>query len=263
MRRMRCEALFFDVDGTLKGFAGVVPPSAVEALRIAHARGIRLFVASGRLPAQIAEAVEGLPFDGYVACNGACCFDGAWQPLARTALPRADVERLVARLKEGRGPTVTFMYGDRMAASRADEEVEALMKHCGVDPPCVEEPCRALREEVYQASLFVGPEEERRLMDELLPGCIASRWHPAFADVNARGCDKRSGMERMLKHFGISAERTMAFGDGGNDIPMLRAAAVGVAMGGAAAEVRLAADWVTSAPEEEGIARALRRYGVI
>ncbi len=261
---MRFEGLFFDVDGTLKGFAsGRIPPSAVRALHAAHERGVRLFVVSGRQQGQIARAVEGLPFDGYVACNGACCFDAEWRPLASATLPPDDIGRLVGLLARGGGPTVTFMYGDRVAASRADAAVEDFMRRCGVEPPVVEDPRRALGEPLYQASLFVGVDEERRLMAELLPGCMANRWHPAFVDVNLRGCDKRSGMERLMEHFGIRRERTMAFGDGGNDIPMLRFAAVGIAMGGAAEEVRLAADWVTSAPEEEGIARALRRYGVI
>ena len=67
----------------------------------------------------------------------------------------------------------------------------------------------------------------------------------------------------MLAHFGIPASDTMAFGDGGNDIEMLRFAGVGVAMGNAGEEVRLAADYVTDDVDHDGIQNALRRFGVI
>lgn len=261
---MRFEGLFFDVDGTLKGFAsGRIPPSAVRALHAAHERGVRLFVVSGRQQGQIARAVEGLPFDGYVACNGACCFDAEWRPLASATLPPDDIGRLVGLLARGGGPTVTFMYGDRVAASRADAAVEDFMRRCGVEPPVVEDPHRALGEPLYQASLFVGVDEERRLMAEVLPGCMANRWHPAFVDVNLRGCDKRSGMERLMEHFGIRRERTMAFGDGGNDKTIIAAAGVGIAMGNATDEVKAVADYVTTSVDDDGIRNALKHFNII
>ena len=96
-----------------------------------------------------------------------------------------------------------------------------------------------------------------------MPGCAATRWSPYFSDITPRGGSKRVGIEKMLAHFGIPASDTMAFGDGGNDIEMLRFAGVGVAMGNAGEEVRLAADYVTDDVDHDGIQNALRRFGVI
>lgn len=260
---MEIKALFFDIDGTLVSFdTHSVPASAAEAVAAAHARGVRTFIATGRMPSQVS-IVNHLPFDGYITCNGGCCFDRTWRTIARTPLPEADIRRLLAWLDAGNDLTVTFMYEDRMTVNRRDEKVLSLMRQCHVKTPAVCDPRDALREPVYQASIFVGPEEERRLMNELFPSCVSSRWHPAFADINNRGCDKQTGMDTLLRHFGIPLCETMAFGDGGNDIPMLRHAAVGVAMGGAAEEVLRAADYVTSSADEDGIARALRHFGVI
>ena len=63
------------------------------------------------------------------------------------------------------------------------------------------------------------------------------------------------------EHFGI--DETMAFGDGGNDIPIIRQAGIGVAMGNATDNVKAVADYVTTAVDDEGVKNALIQFGVI
>ena len=55
----------------------------------------------------------------------------------------------------------------------------------------------------------------------------------------------------------------MAFGDGGNDIPIIRQAGIGVAMGNATDNVKAVADYVTTAVDDEGVKNALIHFGVI
>lgn len=258
---MAVRAVFFDIDGTLRSFrTRQIPPEAAEAVRRLRARGIRTFIATGRMPRQVA-VVGDLNFDGYVTYNGAGCFDGAWQPVEERPLPADDLRRLADYLRE-HALTVTLMYRDRLTTNREDAAVNALMRECGVEPPVVCDPAEALREPVYQASIYAGPEQVREMMQEVFVSCVSSRWHPLFADVNVRGATKQAGMDCLLAHYGIALADTMAFGDGGNDIPMLRHAAVGVAMGNASDEVKAAADYVTRSVDDDGIGYALRRFGV-
>ena len=63
--------------------------------------------------------------------------------------------------------------------------------------------------------------------------------------------------------MGIPLERTVAFGDGGNDISMVERAGVGVAMGNGIAELKAVADMVTSSVDDDGVARALQKLGLI
>ena len=79
----------------------------------------------------------------------------------------------------------------------------------------------------------------------------------------AQGCTKQQGIDEMIRHFGISLDETMSFGDGGNDIPMIQHAAIGVAMGNALDSVKAVADYITDTVDNDGVAKALRHYGVI
>ena len=97
----------------------------------------------------------------------------------------------------------------------------------------------------------------------LLPNCESGRWFPAFTDIVAKGIRKQKGIDEIIRHFGIGQEETMAFGDGHNDIDMLKLVNIGVAMGNAKDEVKEAADEVTDDIDHDGIYQALKRHHII
>lgn len=77
------------------------------------------------------------------------------------------------------------------------------------------------------------------------------------------GNSKSTGIDKVLAYFDIDLKDTMAFGDGGNDIPMLKHVATGIAMGNAEPHVKAVADYVTTSVDEDGIANALKHFGLI
>lgn len=83
------------------------------------------------------------------------------------------------------------------------------------------------------------------------------------ADVVEEGFSKADGMVKLCAYYGIPEDSTFAFGDSPNDIPMIKKAKIGVAMGNAADQVKAAADLVTSRVDEDGIYNALKRLGLI
>ena len=76
----------------------------------------------------------------------------------------------------------------------------------------------------------------------------------------AGGIDKGETFLWLLDHLGIGPEETIAIGDGGSDIPLLRAAGIGIAMENALDYVKAAADDVTASCDEDGVALALEKY---
>lgn len=260
--RKAIRALFLDVDGTLISFTTHrVPDSAREALLRAHARGVRLFIATGRTANDL-EPLAGIPYDGVVALNGARCVAADGRVISQRLIPRADFERALALSDELDFP-LALELEQGVFVNRVTSAVEDLARM--VAHPLPEEAdLRELfdRSECCQMCFYFDRDTERRVMAEL-PGLVASRWYPVFADVNVRGVDKATGMASFLADYGMTASDAAAFGDGGNDVAMLLAAGVGVAMGNACAEALDAADCVTATVDEDGIEKALVHLGII
>ena len=84
-----------------------------------------------------------------------------------------------------------------------------------------------------------------------------------FFEIMPKGCSKASGMRFLADRLGIPMEETAALGDSGNDIPMLRCAHRGIAMGNATEDVKKAADFVTTPIEKDGVWNALKWLGAI
>lgn len=262
MNEKKIKALFLDVDGTLVSFkTHRVPDSAREALLEAHNRGIRLFIATGRAATDL-EIVSHIPYDGVVALNGSECILRSGEPVSLHRIPKSDFLRALACSDESGFP-VALELNEGIFVNRVTPVVRE-WAHLVAHPVPVETDLAALfdRVDCCQMCFFFDEGQQQRVMPAF-PGLTATRWCPLFADINVQGVDKASGMAEFAARFGFAADETMAFGDGGNDIAMLRAAGVGVALGNARDEVKHAADYVTTGVDRHGIRRALEHFGII
>ena len=84
-----------------------------------------------------------------------------------------------------------------------------------------------------------------------------------FTDLIPADGGKAVGMQVVLEHFGWSRDNAIAFGDGGNDVDMLRFAGIGVAMGNATDEPKTVADYVTDSVDDAGISNALHHFEIL
>lgn len=259
------KALFFDIDGTLVSFdTHAIPPSTIEAISIAREKGIKIFIATGR-PKAIINNLSALQeknlIDGYITMNGAYCFVGEKVIYKSAVLP--DEVQAMARFCEEKQLPCFFVQEHRMRVCQPNELVRKIFyEYLHVDEVPVSSFEEATQGEIFQMTPFITEEEEKEIRP-YIPHCEIGRWYPAFADVTAKGNTKQHGIDEIIRHFGIALEETVAFGDGGNDIPMLRHAAIGVAMGQAREEVKAAADYVTAPVDEEGIWKAMKHLKII
>ena len=91
-------------------------------------------------------------------------------------------------------------------------------------------------------------------------GDVTFSTNDGLVEISALGISKAVGVEQVARPLGISAEDVVAFGDMPNDVPMLRWAGHGVAMGNAHPEAIAAANEVTTPNDDDGLARVLERW---
>jgi hypothetical protein len=119
-----------------------------------------------------------------------------------------------------------------------------------------------LSQRILQLTAFFSEDYEDELMKHI-PSCASGRWHPAFTDITAKGADKGEGIKAMAEYMGLDPQNTIAFGDGGNDTSMIRAAGIGVAMGNALESLKQEADYTTTSVDDDGLLNALRHFNLI
>ncbi|TCP21878.1 hypothetical protein EV207_13920 [Scopulibacillus darangshiensis] len=87
-----------------------------------------------------------------------------------------------------------------------------------------------------------------------------TRSAPINMEISAKGISKESGVRMICDHLGIQMGHVMAIGDNLNDLQLIRAAGLGIAMANADEELKQAADAVTASNNRNGVARAIKRY---
>lgn len=255
------KAVFFDIDGTLVSFnTHRVPESTVRALNLLRAKGIKVFIATGRHLLYINNLGD-LEFDGYVTLNGGYCYAGKTEVIYKHAIAKEDIHNLFDYFEqEDRFPCI-FVREDDFFMNYRNETTDSIFNLLNFPMPPLP-PADVLEKDVFQLIAFYNERQKARVM-QVLAHCDATSWHPAFADVVPKGSNKRIGIDKVIAYYGIALEETMAFGDGGNDISMLRHAGIGIAMGNAQEDVKQAADYVTTSVDEDGIMNALKHFEVI
>ncbi len=260
--------LGFDLDGTLTDGRKEITPRTRRALDGCSERGIALALASGRPllgMLRVAEELELRRLGGYlVAYNGAQIYDcAAGRIIAERCIPK-EIAPLVCEAARACGAVpVTYDEGGIVAERIANRYVQQESYNNRLTARQVKDVSALITHDVPKLMLAGEPgilTALRPKLAERLAGkadvYFSERW---FLEIMPPGTDKGSGLAQLCGLIGAVPAEIMAFGDGMNDIPMLRAAGIGVAVANAYPEVRAAADYVTASNEEDGVAQALEK----
>lgn len=255
--------IFFDIDGTLVSFdTHTVPKSAIDAINLVKQKGIKIIVATARLLKDIKGLGE-LDFDGFVAVNGSLCVDTKGNIISKKSIPKPELKSLIAYEKDEMPFSFAFMTDNGTFVNRVDDNVIKICSVLNTPIPVTKDLSTMINEEVYQLKIYVDKTTETQIMQKALLSCESSRWHEAFANVNVKGIDKSLGMREFIHYYNIDQSETMAFGDGGNDIPMLKYAHIGIAMGNANEELKAISDYITTSVDDNGVANALSHFELL
>jgi Cof subfamily protein (haloacid dehalogenase superfamily) len=263
---MKYAALVADVDGTLVGEDKNVPPGVVAAIRAARARGARFCLATGRMWEATRPYVELTGADPpAILYNGAEVYDfAAREALSTKRLPREAVPRLLPALR--RSPDVSplvFVRG-KVFAERRTPLVELYERRDRLTVEIVPA-FEALLDEAPIKLLVIGRHDKLAALGceiEAAEGDAVSQVFSQsdYLEVLSAGVSKGVALRALARALGVPLERVVAVGDNHNDLTMLEAAGLGVAVEGAPPDVLAAARATCPGPEEEGVRVVLERY---
>lgn len=269
--------VFLDIDGTLVDGNGEVPKSAVEAIVKARAAGHKIFICSGRSKCEMRPVLTSVPVDGIVASAGAYV-----EVYGESIFQRPMTPEMNARLLE--------YFEDRKMAIFLETNDDLLVNDIGL--LAIEEHiawCKEHREpydnflfslakpllkvekpELLKVNklLFVTydytlEQVKADLSDEFTVVDSAIRLPGNSGELSEPGMNKGKGIDCIIQHFHADAGNTIGIGDGENDMEMLSACGIGIAMGNAKPVLKEIADYVTTDVTEDGLKNAFEHYGLI
>lgn len=262
LEKPNIKAVFFDIDGTLISFkTNTIPESTHNAIQSLREKGIKVIVATGRSINSL-DHIRHITFDGFITFNGSYCITTEGKVMYKTFIDSSDIKKLIQYAKNF-PLSYSLMYEDKVEINDATPEVIGMYGHINLPVPPVHDKENIDTDHVLQANIFLEKKDENTFMEKVMPNSSASRWSPLFADVNHGGTTKSTGIKHFCDYFGIDISETMSFGDGGNDIAMLKFTQIGVAMGNANDDVKEIADYITEDVDNHGIESALIHFGVL
>lgn len=259
-----------DIDGTLTNSQKVITANTRNQLIKFQKNGGKIILASGR-PVQgirpYADILRLSQFGGYIlAYNGGCvidCKSGSF--ISKTALDHRYIPEICSIIKDYPVGINTY-EGNRIIAgqqinryTRIESAINRMeLKYTddfqkyvsfGV-PKCL-----------LQGEPDVIAELERVLSEKYKDKLGIFRSEPYFLEIVPKNIDKAMAIDSLLRKTGYEKDECIAFGDGFNDISMIRYAGLGIAMQNASEPVKKAADYVTRSNDKDGIACMLQKMG--
>ncbi|HYK74097.1 MAG TPA: Cof-type HAD-IIB family hydrolase [Pseudoneobacillus sp.] len=252
--------VFFDIDGTLLDHDKNLPQSTKKALTLLKENGVFVAIATGRAPFMFENLRKELDIDSFVSFNGQyVVFEN--KVIYENPLDKDEIHRIYLNSKQNGHPLV-FMNEHTMKSSVEHHKfIEESMGSLKFTHPERNEEFYHTTP-IYQSLLFCEEREEHLYTSDYSKFHFI-RWHPYSVDVLPAGGSKAEGIKRMIDNLGFNIEDVYAFGDGLNDIEMLRAVGTGVAMGNAVEEAKSQANLVTRDVSEEGIWYGLKELQLI
>lgn len=265
-----------DLDGTFLDDKKHFLDENMQAFAECAARGIQIVPATGRTRIGIPDEIKNMPGVRYaITVNGAVVVDLQTDEVISSCYLKPETAiRIMELARDSEDEIMYDAYVDGVGYTRQefwdnlshyvpDQGVHDLVRRTRRPVPDNIEYIAKNCVNVEKVNLFFVTQEARTRMRDTLaavPGILVSSSLVNNLEINAVGADKGGALLRLSEHLGLKQEETMAFGDGENDITMIRMAGLGVAMENAEECVKTVADYVTVTNNEAGVAAALRKF---
>ncbi|MBQ6229663.1 MAG: HAD-IIB family hydrolase [Eubacterium sp.] len=259
--------LFFDIDGTLvtDDARKFFPESAREAIRLTREKGNKVFINSGRVMCNIEPSILSAGFDGYVCGCGSHILLADGTELLHKVCPKEKCYETALKCREF-GMYSLFEYKDYTCIDKENitEEADRLIKYFKsngyrfIDD--IED--ADFRFDKFAGWYYPGSDVEgfKEYISEDFTYIDRER---NFFEVEPKGFSKATGIKFLLDYFNISHDNAYVFGDGNNDLEMLKYVPNAIVPKAGSVLAREAATYITDDVMDDGIYKAMKHFGLI
>jgi len=254
-----------DVDGTLMTSERTIADSTRNAIQAARKKGVLVSISSGRPYVGVGPIAKELGLQApMIAYNGGMIVDAVNDQILYECSMKSDDARKVIADAQTEDTTLIIWSKDKLYVNRIDDRVESYIQISDVVPHLIED-YEALIGQGITKILWIDELDTIEAFRETYRAKYREHLNvvrslPMFLEFVDKGVSKAEAMKKIGELHGISREEMIAIGDGDNDLEMLEYAGLGIAMGNAHDEVKEKADAVTDSNDEDGIAKAIRKY---
>lgn len=257
--------VFFDVDGTIYEGGKGTPESTKVALRRLKENGHIPVMCTGRPKSSLFSEMLELDFPALI-CGAGTYIEYQGRVLRNILLPNDLLLQQVPRMEKA--GCCMVLEGPDYLSCRMDEQVFAYFPI--VDRLQKEYPERLKEMDLLtdEASKLTAGISDMQAFERLVPELsrafeLARYENYPYVELMPKGVSKADGIRILLEKLDIPLVNTYAFGDGPNDLEMLQYVQYGTAMGNAEKSILQSAKYRTEGIWEDGVFRALERYGLI
>lgn len=276
---MGIKAIVMDVDGTLTNDKKEITPKTREVLLKAQKQGILMILASGRPTTGLVEMGKVLEMDKnnglFISYNGSKVVNfQTGEELFNEPLKLEDAKAVLEHMKKfeikpmidkGDYMYVNDVYNCMIRFRGEPFNVIKYESRGGNYKLCEIDDLAAFVDYPLNKILTAGEPEylQEHYIEMMEPfkdklNCMFTG--PFYFEFTAKDIDKAKALDTVLKPLEITADEVIAFGDGHNDISIIKYAGIGVAMENAVADLKEAADEITLSNEQDGIAESLLKH---
>lgn len=265
---MEKSAVFFDIDGTLWDYNKYIPESARKGIKQLRENGHLAFICSGRARAFIQDKdLLSLGFDGIV-CSCGCHIEVDGKLVYQKVLDEEFAKKTVEMIRAYgfrpilEGPKYIYMDDDEF--DHNDIFGNILRRDVGENLVGINGDYYG-KWKINKLSCATEVEADKRIQcfERLAKDFSIIEHDENVCELVPVGHNKATGMMKACELVGINPKNTFAFGDSENDIEMLEAANVGIAMGNGTDRAKAVANYVTTAFDDDGIYNALKHFNLI
>ncbi len=266
---MKYKIIVLDLDGTLTNSKKEISKDTLDALLKIQQLGFKVALASGRPTPGIRKLAKELALEKYggyiLPFNGAKIIDCQKDSIVfQKTLPPEVIPQLFDTAKEGNAGIISYDGDLVISGNGIDEYIKLEAFINGLDIKEVDDFVSYIDYPVNKC-LMTGEHEVLTKIQQKLKAKYNSLLsiyfsEPFFLEIMPQNVDKAQSLLKLLTMLGISSEEMICCGDGFNDISMIQAAGLGVAMENAQDTVKQAADYVTRSNDEEGILHVIKKF---